>query len=69
MTEGGAGEIDGKKVKELLFSLGADWCGIADSSCFSAVSEGYHPLDVMPPANQSFSPIADVVSEQGLLIM
>lgn len=56
-------------MKKLLFSLGADWRGIADPSCFSAGPEGYHPLDIMPPANQSFSPIADVVPEQGLLIM
>ena len=35
-------------VKQLLFSLGADLCGIAGMDRFSTAPEGYHPLDVMP---------------------
>lgn len=47
--------MDSKKVKELLFSLGADLCGIADLSYFSNAPKGYHPLDVMPTCKSVIS--------------
>ena len=39
--------IDSRKVKEILFSLGADLCGIASTDRFGDAPKGYHPLDVM----------------------
>ncbi|MEF2879958.1 MAG: epoxyqueuosine reductase [Blautia sp.] len=47
--------MDSKKVKEILFSLGADLCGIADISRFSADPAGYHPLDIMPTCKSVIS--------------
>ncbi len=40
--------IDQKKVKEILFALGADLCGIASMDRFTDAPKGYHPLDVFP---------------------
>lgn len=40
--------MDSKTVKEIMFSLGADLCGIADVGRFSDAPKGYHPLDVLP---------------------
>ncbi len=37
-----------KEIKEKLFELGADLCGIASMDRFSEAPEGYHPLDVLP---------------------
>lgn len=37
-----------KKIKEIMFSLGADLCGIANIERFYAAPEGFHPLDVLP---------------------
>jgi len=36
------------EVKELLYSLGAELCGIAGVDRFADAPEGYHPLDVWP---------------------
>lgn len=36
------------EVKSILFSLGADLCGIAGVDRFEEAPEGYHPLDVLP---------------------
>lgn len=36
------------EVKELLFSIGAELCGIASLDRFADAPEGYHPLDVWP---------------------
>ena len=41
-------QIDSKKIKEIMFSLGADLCGIADAGRFADAPEGYHPTDVLP---------------------
>ena len=41
-------DINSKKVKEIMKSLGADLCGIASIERFSEAPEGYHPRDVMP---------------------
>ncbi len=40
--------IDSRKIKEILFSLGADLCGIASLDRFDDTPRGYHPLDVLP---------------------
>lgn len=40
--------IDSKKVKEILYSLGADLCGIASMERFDSAPAGFHPLDVFP---------------------
>lgn len=37
-----------EEVKKLLFSLGAELCGIAPVDRFGAAPEGFHPLDVWP---------------------
>lgn len=40
--------IDSKKAKEIMFSLGADLCGVASIDRFSDAPKGYHPTDVFP---------------------
>ena len=40
--------MNSKKVKEIMYSLGADLCVIADISRFSYAPNGYHPLDILP---------------------
>lgn len=47
--------LDSKKVKEILFSLGADLCGIASIDRFKDAPKGYHPLDVMPSCKSVIS--------------
>lgn len=37
-----------QEVKEKLYSLGADLCGIASLDRFNEAPLGYHPLDVLP---------------------
>ena len=40
--------MDSREVKRIMFSLGADLCGIANVGRFDDAPEGYHPLDVLP---------------------
>lgn len=40
--------MDSSEVKRIMFSLGADMCGIAGTDRFEDAPEGYHPLDVLP---------------------
>lgn len=40
--------MDKGEIKQELFDLGADLCGIADLERFAEAPEGYHPLDVLP---------------------
>ncbi len=47
--------IDSNQVKELLFSLGADLCGIAGIDRFDDAPEGYHPLNVFPACKSVIS--------------
>lgn len=47
--------MDSKQVKELMFSLGADLCGIASIDRFSTAPKGYHPLDVLPTCKSVIS--------------
>lgn len=47
--------MDSEEVKKIVFSLGADLCGIACVSSFDGAPEGYHPLDVMPSCKSVIS--------------
>lgn len=40
--------MDAKEVKKILYSLGADLCGIASLDRFADAPKGYHPTDVFP---------------------
>ena len=40
--------MDSREVKRIMFSLGADLCGIANVWRFDDAPEGYHTLDVLP---------------------
>ena len=39
--------LDNRAVKEIMFSLGADLCGIASIDRFNDAPKGYHPLDIL----------------------
>lgn len=41
-------KISNKEVKEIMYSLGADLCGIASVDRFGEAPQGFHPLDVLP---------------------
>lgn len=47
--------ISSKKVKEILYSMGADLCGIAGVDRFADAPEGYHPRDVFPACRSVIS--------------
>ena len=47
--------IDSRMVKEIMFSLGADLCGIASIDRFADAPQGYHPLDVLPTCKSVIS--------------
>lgn len=47
--------MDSSKVKSIMFSLGADLCGVADVNRFEDAPEGYHPLDVFPTCQSVIS--------------
>lgn len=47
--------MDHQDVKNLLFSLGADLCGIAGIDRFHDAPAGYHPCDVMPACRSVIS--------------
>lgn len=47
--------MDSSKVKEILFSLGADLCGIASVDRFDDAPQGFHPLDVLPSCKSVIS--------------
>ena len=47
--------ITREKVKEIMFSLGADLCGIASIDRFGDAPKGYHPLDVLPTCESVIS--------------
>lgn len=49
------GTIQSTEVKKILFSLGADLCGIASIDRFADAPEGYHPLDVLPTCKSVIS--------------
>lgn len=47
--------MDSQEVKKILYSLGADLCGIAGVDRFNDAPEGYHPLDVLPSCQSVIS--------------
>ena len=47
--------MDSKRIKEIMFSLGADLCGIASIDRFDDAPKGYHPLDVLPTCRSVIS--------------
>lgn len=47
--------MNSQEVKEFLFSLGADLCGIASIDRFSDAPAGYHPADVLPSCKSVIS--------------
>ncbi len=47
--------ITKEKTKEIMFSLGADLCGIAGMDRFVDAPRGYHPLDVLPSCKSVIS--------------
>lgn len=47
--------MDNKKIKEIMFSLGADLCGIASMDRFADAPTGYHPLDILPTCKSVIS--------------
>lgn len=60
--------IDNNEIKEILFSLGADLCGIASIDRFNDAPKGYHPLDVLPTCKSVISfacrfPVGSLISK------
>lgn len=47
--------MDSKTIKEIVYSLGADLCGIASVERFSEAPKGYHPQDVFPQCKSVIS--------------
>lgn len=47
--------MDSAEVKKIMYSLGADLCGIASVDRFDDAPEGYHPLDVLPSCKSVIS--------------
>lgn len=47
--------MDSKSVKQIMFSLGADLCGIASIDRFDDAPKGYHPTDVLPTCKSVIS--------------
>lgn len=47
--------MDSQKAKEIIYSLGADLCGIASIDRFDTAPKGFHPLDVMPTCKSVIS--------------
>ena len=41
-------KISNKEVKDIMYSLGADLCGVASVDRFEEAPQGFHPLDVLP---------------------
>lgn len=41
-------KISNKEVKDIMYSLGADLCGVASIERFEDAPKGFHPLDVFP---------------------
>ncbi len=41
-------KISNKEVKEMMYSFGADLCGVASVDRFKDAPQGFHPLDVLP---------------------
>ena len=40
--------LSNQEIKEMVYALGADLCGVACVERFDSAPEGFHPLDVFP---------------------
>lgn len=40
--------ISNREIKEVVYSLGADLCGVASIDRFESAPSGFHPRDVFP---------------------
>ena len=47
--------LDSKRIKEIMYALGADLCGIASIDRLDNAPKGYHPLDVLPTCKSVIS--------------
>lgn len=47
--------MDHRQLKEIMYGLGADLCGIASIDRFDDAPRGFHPLDVMPECKSVIS--------------
>ncbi|MGI6068842.1 MAG: 4Fe-4S binding protein [Blautia sp.] len=47
--------VNSNQVKEILYALGADLCGVASIERFDHAPKGYHPLDVLPTCKSVIS--------------
>ena len=47
--------MDKSGIKNILFALGADLCGVASLDRFSDAPNGFHPTDVMPSCKSVIS--------------
>lgn len=47
--------MNSNEIKEILFSMGADLCGIASIDRFDDAPKGFHPLDVLPTCKSVIS--------------
>ncbi|MDE6365246.1 MAG: hypothetical protein K2L86_13465, partial [Lachnospiraceae bacterium] len=47
--------INSSQIKNIVFSLGADLCGIAGIDRFDDAPRGYHPCDVLPSCRSVIS--------------
>lgn len=47
--------MDKIEIKNILFTLGADLCGVASIDRFDGAPKGFHPLDVMPSCQSVIS--------------
>ncbi len=47
--------ISNQEIKEIVYSLGADLCGVACMERFDNAPKGFHPLDVLPSCKSVIS--------------
>jgi len=40
--------MDSNNIKQILYDLGADFCGIASVDRFNEAPEGFNPTDTLP---------------------
>jgi epoxyqueuosine reductase QueG len=40
--------MNSNEIKQILYNLGADMCGIASIDRFREAPEGFHPTDTLP---------------------
>ena len=47
--------ISNHEIKEIVYSLGGDLCGVAGMERFNNAPKGFHPLDVLPSCKSVIS--------------